>query len=204
MEFLTPPPPIRRLRARRTRRGPARSPAAAPVDATATAPRRPAASPAPATARSARPSSRSAAWRSTTSRSPTPTSDAVKGGLAAGPPGRGAVADRPLGLRQDDPAALAQPAHRADPHGDADAAASLLDGDRHHGDRADLAAAPGDDGLPAAEPVPDERLRQHRLRPARAGLAAAAQEGARAARSTAPSTAPASSRRSRTTSTTRR
>ncbi len=47
-------------------------------------------------------------------------------------------------------------------------------------DRADLAAAPGDDGLPAAQPVPDERLRQHRLRPARAGLAAPAQEVARA------------------------
>ncbi len=45
--------------------------------------------------------------------------------------------------------------------------------DRHHRDRADRAAAPGDDGLPAAEPVPDERLRQHRLRPARAGLAPA-------------------------------
>ena len=33
-------------------------------------------------------------------------------------------------------------------------------------------AAAGDDGLPAAEPVPDERVRQHRVRPARAGLAA--------------------------------
>ena len=43
--------------------------------------------------------------------------EAVKGGLAAGPPGRGAVADRPLRLRQDDAAALAQPAHRADQHG---------------------------------------------------------------------------------------
>ena len=38
-------------------------------------------------------------------------------------------------------------------------------------DGADRAAAPGDDGLPAAEPVPDERVRQPRLRPARAGLA---------------------------------
>ena len=36
-------------------------------------------------------------------------------GLAADPPGRGARADRTVGLRQDDAAALAQPAHRADP-----------------------------------------------------------------------------------------
>ena len=35
-----------------------------------------------------------------------------------GPPGRGAGPDRPLGLRQDDPAALAQPARRPDPDRD--------------------------------------------------------------------------------------
>jgi hypothetical protein len=35
-------------------------------------------------------------------------------------------------------------------------------------------AAPGDDGVPAAQPVPDERVRQRRLRPARAGQAPAA------------------------------
>ena len=35
-------------------------------------------------------------------------------GLALGPPGRGARADRPLGLREDDPASLAQPPCRPD------------------------------------------------------------------------------------------
>ena len=39
-------------------------------------------------------------------------------GHAAGPPGRGARADRPVRLRQDDAAALAQPARRADADGD--------------------------------------------------------------------------------------
>ena len=76
--------------------------------------------------------------------------------VAADPPGRGAGADRPVGLRQDDPAALAQPPHRADRGGETD----RLDPARrrrHPADRADPAAAPGDDGLPAAEPVPDER-----------------------------------------------
>ena len=75
---------------------------------------------------------------------------------------------------------------------------------RHHPDRADPAAAPSDDGLPAAEPVPDERLRQHRLRAARAGLAAPSARRRSSRRSTAPCSGPASSRRSRTTSTTRR
>ena len=42
----------------------------------------------------------------------------------AGSPGRGAGADRALGLRQDDPAALAQPPGRPDADGDARAAAS--------------------------------------------------------------------------------
>ena len=96
-------------------------------------------------------------------------------GLAAGPPGRGAGADRPLRLRQDDAAALAQPAHRADPHGVAARAASRSTASTSRRSSRP-AAAPGDDGLPAAEPVPDERVRQHRLRPARAGLAAGAQE----------------------------
>ena len=40
---------------------------------------------------------------------------------------------------------------------------------------ADRAAPARDDGLPAAQPVPDERLRQRRLRAARAGAAQAAQ-----------------------------
>ena len=39
---------------------------------------------------------------------------AVNDVVAAGPPGRGARADRAVGLRQDDAAALAQPPHRAD------------------------------------------------------------------------------------------
>ena len=39
---------------------------------------------------------------------------AVKSRLAVDPPGRGARADRPVGLRQDDAAAHAQPPHRAD------------------------------------------------------------------------------------------
>ncbi len=46
---------------------------------------------------------------------------------------------------------------------------------RHRPDGGDRAAAPGQHGLPAAQPVPDERLRQRRLRAARTGLAAAAQ-----------------------------
>ena len=63
---------------------------------------------------------------------------------------------------------------------------------RHRALRADRAAAARDDGLPAAEPVPDERVRQRRLRAARAGLAAPAQaralqaRGARGARARRP------------------
>ena len=66
-------------------------------------------------------------------------------------------------------------------------------------------APPGRDGLPAAQPVPDEHLRQRRLRAARARLEAARRERElRAGRDRGARTAPASSRRSRTTSTTRR
>ncbi len=95
-----------------------------------------------------------------------------QGRLAVDPPGRGARADRPVGLRQDDAAAHAQPAHRADaerpPRGRIRSTAT--DVDAHRGDRA---APPRLDGLPAAEPVPDVDLRQRRLRAARAGLASA-------------------------------
>ena len=103
-------------------------------------------------------------------------------GLAADPPGRGAGADRPFGVRQDDAAALAQPAHRADQDGVADRADHARR-DRHRHAGADRAAPPRDDGLPAAEPVPDERVRQRRLRPARAGQAPAAARGAARRRS---------------------
>ena len=53
---------------------------------------------------------------------------------------------------------------------------------RHRRHRADRAAAPRDDGVPAAEPVPDERVRQRRLRAARAGLAPAEARTRRARR----------------------
>ena len=124
-------------------------------------------------------------------------------GLAAGPPGRGPGDDRPLRLRQDDAPALAQPAHRADPDRDPDRRDQARR-DRHQGDRADLAAAAGDDGLPAAEPVPDERLRQHRLRHPRAGVAAPAQKDARTAGPQRARSKRGCSRRSKTTSPTRR
>ena len=174
MEFLTPPP-VRRLDARARARGDARRPSAAAARRTATATAT--ARPPPASRR--QPRARIGAPQLSIPRME--IDDALgrlrrqarrQGGLAAGPPGRGAGADRPVRLRQDDAAALAQPAHRADP------TASLHGPDharrrRHRRDRGDRAAAPGDDGLPAAEPVPDERLRQRRLRAARAGLAAA-------------------------------
>ena len=121
VEPLTSPPPIRRLKLEDPE--PATEVAAAGHRrATATARSR-AASP-PPSARSARPSSRSGGWRSTRSRSHYGDQRGGQRRLAAGPPGRGAVADRPLGLRQDDAAALAQPAHRADQHGARSAAAS--------------------------------------------------------------------------------
>ena len=77
----------------------------------------------------------------------------------------------PSRLRQDDLAALAQPARRPD----ADRRRGRDDLSRRPGRgraRRHRAAAEGRDGLPAAEPVPDERLRQRRVRPARARLAA--------------------------------
>ena len=49
-----------------------------------------------------------------------------------------------------------------------------LDGVDIASDGADRAPSPGDDGLPAAQPVSDERVRQRRLRAARAGLAPSA------------------------------
>ena len=124
VEFLnSPPPPIRRLRAR--------GPAAA---ATQVAARRP---PTATATRPATPGGFTGARRSIGAPQFSIRRMEIddvsvsygdrRGGqrrLAAGPPGRGAVADRPLRLRQDDAAALAQPAHRADQHGEADAAAS--------------------------------------------------------------------------------
>ena len=121
----------------------------------------------------------------------------------AGPPGRGAGADRPLGLRQDDAAALAQPAGRDHPDG----------GPRrphharrrgHRPDGGDGAAAAGQHGLPAAQPVPDERLRQRRLRAARAGLAAARARTRCSTTSATRCSAPGSGTRSAPRSTTRR
>ena len=94
---------------------------------------------------------------------------AVKRRLAASPPGRGARADRALGLRQDDAAALAQPPHRADRRARAAAARSCSTAsDIDELEVTDLRRRVGD-GLPAAQPVPDDDLRQRRLRAARAG-----------------------------------
>ncbi len=74
----------------------------------------------------------------------------------------------------------------------------------HRRARGDRAAPAREHGLPAAEPVPDEHLRQRRLRAARAGVAAAApRRPARAGRATRCG-APASGTRSARTSTTRR
>ena len=101
-------------------------------------------------------------------------------GLAVDPPGRGARADRPVGLRQDDAAAHAQPAHRADaqrrPRGPDPARRRGHPRARRH----DAARARGD-GLPAAQPVPDVDLRQRRLRAART-VAQAARAGASSSR----------------------
>ena len=83
------------------------------------------------------PSSRSGGWRSTSVSVSYGGKEAVKSRLAAGPPGRGAGADRALGLRQDDPAALAQPAHRADQHGVALTGPHPLDDVDITADRAD-------------------------------------------------------------------
>ena len=184
VEFVTPASLTARSRrlepAIRRRSGGCRSrirPATqvAPATTNGDALRRPAASPR-RDARSARRSSRSGAWRSTTSRSPTPIAKRSKavslpvrqGEVLAmiGPSGCGKTTllrslNRLTELTRTATLQRPHPARRR----------------RHHPDRADLAAAPGDDGLPAAQPVPDERLRQHRLRAARAGLAAPAQEG---------------------------
>ena len=124
---------------------------------------------------------------------------AVKEVSSASPPGRGPRPDRSLGLRQDNAAALAQRLTELT------RSASLsgritLDGVDISADGADRAAAAGDDGLPAAEPVPDERVRQPRLRPARAGLAAGQSPLAATTRSARRSTVPGCSRRSRTIS----
>ena len=101
-------------------------------------------------------------------------------GVALDPPGRGARADRPLGMRQDDAAADAQPPHRAD----AERAPQRHDHARrrrHRRARGHEAAHARLDGLPAAQPVPDVDLRQRRLRPARAVPPAPAPARARAA-----------------------
>ena len=123
--------------------------------------------------------------------------------LAADPQGRGARPDRPLGLRQDDPPALAEPPHRADAGGHHERQDHARRR-RHRDARADGAAPSRHDGLPAAEPVPDERVRQRCLRPARAGVQATAArvaDGSRGGRTGARG-APRGGRR--TTSITRR
>ena len=127
---------------------------------------------------------------------------------AAGTPGRGAGADRRLRLGQDDAAALAQPAHR-DHRGRGAQRAHHARRPRHPRARGQRAAPPRVDGLPAAQPVPDEHLRQRRLRARRAapaGTRAPAPAHARDRR--APSRtrcgARASTRRSPATSTARR
>jgi len=85
-----------------------------------------------------------------------------QGRLARHPSGRGARADRPVRVRQDDAAADAQPAHRDDGGRDARGARGARRRRRRRA-RADVAAPPRGDGLPAAEPVPDVDLRQRRV-----------------------------------------
>ena len=121
MELMTPPP-VRRL----------------PLEP-ATAPRRPPSpSRRPAPRRAHRRAARAARRAPTRRRSSACASRscvayggklAVKRRVAAGPPGRGARADRAVGLRQDDAAALAQPAHRADADGALASGRITLDGD---------------------------------------------------------------------------
>ena len=101
-------------------------------------------------------------------------------GVAVDPPGRGARADRAVGLRQDDAAAHAQPPDRADPERRARRAGAARRRGHPRAGRHDAARA-GGDGLPAAQPVSDVDLRQRRLRPARAVAQAPAQARARAA-----------------------
>ena len=123
-------------------------------------------------------------------------------------PGRGAGADRRLGLGQDDAAALVEPAHRG--HGGRrPQRADHARRQRHPRARGQRTAPPRDDGLPAAEPVPDEHLRQRRLR-ARRGRppprrrAQPAHGRARERRRRRATIAPVSTRRSPTTSIARR
>ena len=178
VEFLTsPPPPIRRLELEDP---PAAQAVAAPAEgATAAAPRRPGASPAPV-ARSARPQFSIRRMEIDDVSVSYADREAVKGVSLPvrqgevlsliGPSGCGKTTLLRSLNRLTELTSTAKLTGRI-----------LLDDVDITADRADPAAAPGDDGLPAAEPVPDERLRQHRLRPARAGLAAVAQEGAGAA-----------------------
>ena len=148
-----------------------------PPPAPTVAPRRERASSAPRRSIGA-PRSRSTACRSTTSRSPTVQARPSK-----------AVS---LPIRQGEVLALIGPSgcgkttllRSLNRLTELTSTASLQRPDharrrRHRDARADRAAAPRDDGLPAAEPVPDERVRQRRLRAARAGVAAPAQGGAR-------------------------
>ncbi len=121
-------------------------------------------------------------------------------------PGRGAGADRRLGLGQDDAAALAQPPdrdHRRRRPRRADHARRT----GHPRARGQRSAPARLDGLPAAQPVSDEHLRQRRLRAARAAPSAAA--GAAGARELEPAVPrrcaePACTTRSATISTARR
>jgi phosphate transport system permease protein len=92
---------------------------------------------------------------------------------AAGAPGRGAGPDRRLGVGQDDAAAGAQPPDRGDGLGlPGRADHARRPGDRRHGGHRPAPARL--DGLPAAQPVSDEHLRERRLRPARGALPGAA------------------------------
>ena len=121
-------------------------------------------------------------------------------GLAVDPPGRGAGADRALRLRQDDAAAHAQPAHRAD----AERVSRRAGAARRRGHpraRGHEAALARGDGLPAAQPVPDVDLRQRRLRAARTVAQAPAQARARAAGDRRAAAGRASTRRCARTST---
>ena len=108
------------------------------------------------------------------------------------PPQRDHGADRPVGLRQVDRAALPQPDER--PRAErARRGQDPLPRRRplRLGRRPDRGAAPDRHGLPAAEPVPEVDLRQRRLRPAdprhegrprrprRAGAPAARRSGTR-------------------------
>ena len=127
----------------------------------------------------------------------TAPSAAVKDVSICDPPGRGARADRPVGLRQDDAAAHAQPPHRADRERAPrrhDRCSTARDIDTLE---VTDAAPPRGDGLPAAQPVPDVDLRQRRLRAARAGDASARARPCSSRWSSTRCSAPASTTRSR-------